>query len=338
MKINVFLGACLAGLILMAGGGVKAQSVNQSGLLAAIQAIQQQIAMLEQLLAQMPQQTGSVNDSGITYTSTMWQMYPSQADVASCVSADGNTYPAIGFKSANWFLWNKCASQKIYPVNAGKMVALSVYGDSTPDSICKYPSFTLYDNIDGNWQKAATVDLSGYQDSATHNYFYMPISDQIKIEALNCFYMKVYTGNLSAMQRQLTNNTNLDFGSNYGLPASATAPVPASNTWVKLLSPAGGEMWRSGNSYTIMWSSANVDNVWLSIKNDTPSANGSGTLKDISPSFTAIPAAVGYYTWMVNDSWLPAGDRNKFKISISEGGPGSGGVSDESGYFTILAH
>ena len=327
----------MAVLTLMAGGAARAQAVDQSSLLAAIQAIQQQIAMLEQLLAQMPQQTASVNDSGITYTPTIWQMYPSQADVASCVSADDNTYPAIGFKSANWFLWNKCASQKVYPVNAGKTVVLSVYGDSTPDSICKYPSFTVYDNIDGNWQKASTVDLSGYQDSTTHNYFYMPISDQIKIEALSCFYMKVYTGDLSAMKRQFINGTDLDFGTNYGLPASATAPVPASNTWVKLLSPAGGEMWRSGNTYEIMWSSSNVDNVWLSIKNDTPLANGSGTLKDIAPNFAAIPASTGYYIWTVNDSWLPAGDRNKFKISISEGGPGFSGASDESGYFTILA-
>jgi hypothetical protein len=276
-----------------------------------------------------------VNDYGITYTSTIWQMYPTQADVGSCVSADGTTYPATGFKSASWFLWNKCAQEKIYPVNAGKTVVLSVWGDRTRDSVCKYPSFTLYDNIDGTWQKAATVDLAG--DSTEHNYFYAPVSDQIKIEALSCFYLKVYTGDVSAMRRQFSNRTDLAFGSNYGLPASATAPVSGSNHWIRLLSPAGGEMWRSGNTYMIMWSSAGVDKVWLSVKNDTPSANGSGILKDISQNFAAIPASVGYYTWTINDSWLPGGERNKFKISVSENGPGSGGVSDESGYFTILA-
>lgn len=342
MKTNVFFVAGLAAIMLVIGGGAAANmptntsAIEYSALVAAIQAIQQKIAMLEQLLAQMPQQTGSVNDAGLTYSSTIWQMYPSAADVPSCVSADGNIYPAFGFKSANWFLWNKCAGQKTYPVVAGKTVVLSVYGDQSPDSVCKHPSFTLYDNIDGNWQKAATVDLSG-EDGREHNYFYTPISDQIRIEALSCFYLKVYTGDAAAMRRQFANRTELAFGSNYGLPGSMTAPVSANSRWISVLSPAGGEVWHSGGTYTIMWSFANVGNVWLSVKNDTPSANGSGILKDIAPNFAVIPAASGYYTWTINDGWLPAGERNKFKISISENGPGAGGVSDDSGYFTILA-
>jgi len=90
----------LAGLILMAGGGVKAQSVNQSGLLAAIQAIQQQIAMLEQLLAQMPAANRLGQRLGHNlHVDDVANVSFAGRDVASCVSADGNTYPAIGFKS-----------------------------------------------------------------------------------------------------------------------------------------------------------------------------------------------------------------------------------------------
>lgn len=342
MRTKLFFAAGLAAAMLAAAGGSEANmqvnyasNASRADLLAAIQLIQQQILVLQQLLAAMPRQTGSVNDSGITYTSTIWQMYPAQADAVSCVSADGYSYPAIGFKSANWFLWNKCASQKIYPVNAGKPVVLSVWGDRAAGSVCQYPSFTLYDNIDGAWQKAATVDLSGYNDSYEHNYFYTPISGQIKIEALSCFYLKVYTGDVPAMRRQFDNRADLEFGSDYGLPVSATAPVPVSNKWIRLLSPAGGELWRSGNTYMIMWSSSNVENVWLSVVNDAPVV---GNSRYIAPSFTAMPASLGYYTWTINDSWLPGGERNKFKISITENGPGvSGGVGDESGYFTILA-
>ena len=328
--------------MLAIGGGaaadmpVNTSAIEYNALVAAIQAIQQKIAMLEQLLAQMPQQTGSVNDAGLTYSSTIWQMYPGAADVSSCVSVDGNTYPAFGFKSANWFLWNKCAGQKTYPIVAGKTVVLSVYGDQSPDSVCKHPSFTLYDNIDGNWQKAAVVDLSG-EDGQEHNYFYTPISDQIKIEALSCFYLKVYTGDAAAMRRQFANRTELAFGSNYGLPGSMTTPVSANNRWINILSPAGGEVWHSGGTYTVMWSSNNVASVWLGVENDASAVNGSNNPKEIAPGLQLIPASVGYYTWTINDNNLPSGERNKFKLSISGTGPDGGRVTGESGYFTILA-
>jgi len=309
---------------------------QRSELIAAIQAIQQKIAMLEQLLAQMPWQTGSVNDNGIVNTSTIWQLYPVQADVPSCLANNNKTYSTTGYNSTNWFLWNKCASEKIYPVNGGSTIVLQVWGDNSPNSKCHIPIFTLYENIGGVWQKALDVDMAGYGDSREQNFFYTPVSNQIKITASSCFYLKVYSGDSSALRRYFTEHTDLLFGRDYGSPSITQAPsIPNFNRWISILSPSGGEIWKSSGVYTIMWNSSNIDKVWISIKNDSSSAGAQ--IKDIAPGFTAVPAAQGYYLWTINDNWLPGGNRTKFKIIISEYPANDAQiVADESSYFTIL--
>lgn len=342
MKIKLAIVLFFALIILPFGARVSAQEDYYSGILAKIEEIRRQIDILKQLLATLPSQTGSVDDGGIE-SSSVRQIYPLEADITlPCVANSGYSYPVTGRNSASWFLWNNCAREKIYRASTNSMIALEVFGDYSPkDSVCRYPNFTLYDNIDGVWQKAARVNLANVSSGTAREYLYAPVSSQIKIEASSCFYMRVYEGSLSALERQFSEHIDMVFGYDYGPAADYSAQTSNSdlnsNYRITLLSPSGGEIWRSGRNYNIAWSSAGINKVWISVKNSSY-ADSSGLANYIDSNFTAVPAASGFYSWTIKDSWLPKGDRNKYKISIAEyKADGSLGISDESGYVTILA-
>ena len=169
----------------------------------------------------------------------------------------------------------------------------------------------------------------------TRNYFYTPISSQVRVTANNCFYLKVYSGNLSALKNTFNLREDLAFGASI-VPAVANPPVyAATDHWIRILSPSGGERWQPGSTRQIMWMSNKVDKVLVGLKNDTW-INPSSTANYISPNFQAIPAAMGYYAWTINTSFLPSGANNRYKITVDEYNPdGTVGVGDESGYITI---
>ena len=152
----------------------------------------------------------SVNSNGVGVT----ELAPISADVSSCTDGSGKTWAAAGtINYANWFLWNGCASQKIYTVPMQPIV-LSVHGDNCATCQCQYPKFKVYEknSLDGNWFEAASVDLSSakfpYGAGGTvnaHNYSYTPkFTTEIKIEARNCFYLNVYTGDLAALRQRFS--------------------------------------------------------------------------------------------------------------------------------------
>jgi hypothetical protein len=159
---------------------------------------------------------GTSNSIALTVASSngvgVTELAPIDADVSICTDAGGKTWAATGtINYANWFLWNGCASQKIYAVPMQPIV-LSVHGDNCATCHCQYPKFKVYEknSLDGAWFEVASVDLSGarfpYGAGGTvnaHNYSYTPkYSTEIKIEAQNCFYLNVYTGDLAAMRQR----------------------------------------------------------------------------------------------------------------------------------------
>jgi|GEM_PF-4299405 len=105
---------------------------------------------------------------------------------------------------------------------------------------------------------------------------------------------------------------------------------------LKLISPVGSEIWEAGKTYRIKWQSEAIDNVWISIINEAQNAKNGGTENYISPDFSGVPAAAGYYDWTINDNWIPDGDPAKYKIRISEYFDYETAISDRSGNnFTI---
>jgi len=77
-------------------------------------------------------------------------------------------------------------------------------------AICQYPKFKVYENNTGIWTDVADIDFSNLPIPANagkiinaHDYFYQPMSSsQIRIEAQNCFYLRVYTGEAADLKRQ----------------------------------------------------------------------------------------------------------------------------------------
>ena len=147
---------------------------------------------------------------------TVNEIFPIDADVTTCTNSNGKTLSAASVVDyADWFVWNGCAKDKYYNVATNQPVVLSVHGDTCATCQCQYPQFTVGENNSsaggkqGNYNIVADIDILDTPSTAvaignTHNYLYYPKSGQIRIEAQSCFYLRVYRGDLSALQQKFS--------------------------------------------------------------------------------------------------------------------------------------
>lgn len=99
---------------------------------------------------------------------------------------------------------------------------------------------------------------------------------------------------------------------------------------ITVISPNGGEIWKSGETHRIKWNSKGVSSIRIYIYNSK--ATGSGSTINITPNNQqTTPAVVGYYDWTIPPiNQLPGGvEGNNYKIII-EDADYSGENKDES--------
>ncbi|MBU1992647.1 hypothetical protein KKG51_03040, partial [Patescibacteria group bacterium] len=104
---------------------------------------------------------------------------------------------------------------------------------------------------------------------------------------------------------------------------------------ITVLSPNGGEEWKTGETHRIRWESKGIDSVDIYIYD--PSIFGSGSTNHIAPANMPISATLGYYDWTIPplrnlpplSSQLPGGGDN-YKIRIDDV---SSDVNDHSDNF-----
>jgi hypothetical protein len=119
------------------------------------------------------------------------RIWPSGADVSSCTSSSGTTYPTSGEGSAHWFNWGGCASWYTFEIPQGETVRLKIYTDSCAGCVCYHPDFDIYEFIGGSWVLEGTYDLPDVK--GTTEYLYKSFdSNQIKVQTNNCFYIKIH--------------------------------------------------------------------------------------------------------------------------------------------------
>ena len=87
---------------------------------------------------------------------------------------------------------------------------------------------------------------------------------------------------------------------------------------IEVISPNGGEIWKSSEIHRIKWSSRGTSSVRIYIYNSK--AAGSGSTINIAPNSQPIPAVLGYYDWTIPSiNQLPGGIwGNNYKIVIED--------------------
>lgn len=87
---------------------------------------------------------------------------------------------------------------------------------------------------------------------------------------------------------------------------------------ITVISPNGGEIWKSGETHRIKWNSKGVSSIRIYIYNSK--ATGSGSTINITSNSQSIPATIGYYDWTVPPiNQLPGGvEGNNYKIIIDD--------------------
>jgi len=108
--------------------------------------------------------------------------------------------------------------------------------------------------------------------------------------------------------------------------ATITVTAPT-NISIFILSPNGGEMWKSGEIRRISWNPAGVSSVQIYIYDSNIS--GSGSTNYITPNNTPISAILGYYDWTIPPlNQLPGGGSSNYRIRVVDAGNAT--VKDES--------
>jgi len=130
------------------------------------------------------------------------EIYPYDADVSICVSSRGKKFPTTGLNSAKWFVWGGCAKSKFYNVVPGKELIFHVYTDSCLGCVCHHPNFYIFESQNGKWEQTKYFDLPDIP-KFSENIFYTPSSDKIKISANDCFYLRVFSGNIEEVEKEL---------------------------------------------------------------------------------------------------------------------------------------
>lgn len=87
---------------------------------------------------------------------------------------------------------------------------------------------------------------------------------------------------------------------------------------ITVISPNGGEIWKSGETHRIKWNSRGISSIRIYIYNSK--AAGSGSTINITPNNQLIPAVLGYYDWYIPSiNQLPSGaGGNNYKIIIDD--------------------
>ena len=116
---------------------------------------------------------------------------------------------------------------------------------------------------------------------------------------------------------------------------SFKTPLAPTTKQITVISPNGGEVWVSGETRRISWSSVGVDYVQIYIYN--PTISGSGSTNYIITSGAPISAAIAYYDWVIPSvSQLPGGGGSTYKIRIFDNSNPT--IEDYSNnYFSIVA-
>lgn len=130
------------------------------------------------------------------------EIYPYEADVQFCISSRGEKFSATGPNSATWFVWGGCARSKSYDVVPRKELILFVYTDSCPGCVCHYPNFYIFEYQNGEWIQTKFFDLPD-NPNFSEFIFYIPSSDKIKIFSNSCFYLRIFSGSMEEVEREL---------------------------------------------------------------------------------------------------------------------------------------
>ena len=171
----------------------------------------------------------------------------------------------------------------------------------------------------------------GYSPIINVNYTCYKVGSHT-ITALADFIHKVPTGEVAESNEN--NNSKTITINCIASPISTTTTAP-SNSYIKVISPNGGEQWVSGQTYNITWQSNGINNVKLAECAETPLLSTKYTCQELSgiPS-VGINAALGKLSWHVdpNDPFIPG----MVKIKIWDVSNPS--VYDESdNYFSIVS-
>ena len=97
--------------------------------------------------------------------------------------------------------------------------------------------------------------------------------------------------------------------------------VQGTAPWIQVTSPAGGEVYYSGQTVTIKWTSCNVSTVYIGL---AEGGHDTGTLNQ-----NPVPASTGSYSWTIP---LGQATDNDYHVGIT-----SGSVFGQSNMFTITS-
>lgn len=136
----------------------------------------------------------------------------------------------------------------------------------------------------------------------------------------------------------LENGTSLPYGKNFKISVSRNDPsaqmpylgdlsdnlftinaksvvsncLPTTSPWIKVLSPAGGEIYTVGQQVALKWTSCNVQNVWLAF------ASGGKDFGEITYP-NPVPASQGSYQWTASNPGKAFTGLNKNNYQIIAG-------------------
>lgn len=92
--------------------------------------------------------------------------------------------------------------------------------------------------------------------------------------------------------------------------------LPTTAPWIKVLSPAGGEIYTVGQQVAVKWTSCNVQNVWLGLMSG---GKDFGEITYPNP----VPASQGSYQWTVSNPGraFTQSDINSYQIGVESQSP-----------------
>lgn len=92
--------------------------------------------------------------------------------------------------------------------------------------------------------------------------------------------------------------------------------LPTTAPWIKVLSPAGGEIYTVGQQVAVRWTSCNVQNIWLGLMSG---GKDFGEMTDPNP----VPSSQGSYQWIVSNPGraFTQSDVNSYQIGVESQSP-----------------
>jgi len=123
-------------------------------------------------------------------------------------------------------------------------------------------------------------------------------------------------------------------------PEIEEVPKVEEKPYIKVISPNGGETWKTGNIYNITWTSKGVEKVnilLLGCQTKECTVETGMSMNAISPHYS-VDAEEGSYSWAISSQniGLDVSKYTCFKIKIYEAFPGPEGVLDK--FLAMLAY